>query len=98
MFQVADLDTFYDSAPGAYIVRLCVEKTCSYKHIWLKLPNGSISALPLTPNNTDRPSWDWDHDELAPTLSPSVLNWISRGGVKQESWHGFVTKGRMESC
>lgn len=41
---------------------------------------------------TDRPSWQWDGNVYAPTLTPSI-NCV--GGCK---WHGFLTKGEFKAC
>jgi hypothetical protein len=36
--------------------------------------------------------WNWDGDELAPTLTPSILH-ISRSEERCH-WHGFLTAGK----
>lgn len=36
------------------------------------------------------PSWEWNGDEEKPTLTPSILSAIDRGGC---GWHGYLTDG-----
>jgi len=38
------------------------------------------------------PKWDWDGNEDAPTLKPSILR---TSGCK---WHGFLTGGIFKEC
>ncbi|EDX80485.1 hypothetical protein BBAL3_1642 [Brevundimonas sp. BAL3] len=38
------------------------------------------------------PSWDWDGNQEAPTLTPSVLQ---VGGCQ---WHGYLTNGEWRPC
>ena len=38
------------------------------------------------------PSWEWDGDQVKPTLKPSVLQ---VGGCR---WHGWLTAGEWKSC
>lgn len=40
----------------------------------------------------DHPSWIWDGNRDAPTLTPSILR--TRGC----RWHGFLTAGVFRSC
>jgi hypothetical protein len=57
------------------------------------LPNGVGLAIPLRPLVDPKinggHSWEWDGNELQPTLTPS----INSIGV----WHGWVRAGRMVS-
>jgi hypothetical protein len=41
------------------------------------------------------PSWTWDGNEKAPTLTPSIIHTPSKGGC---GWHGFLTKGEFKAC
>lgn len=55
---------------------------------------GEIGNLPLNiiVDPSRNASWDWDGDEVAPTLKPSVQR---MGGCR---WHGFLTKGVWKAC
>lgn len=56
---------------------------------------GRLGALRFrTAPDAQSPSWEWDGDELAPTLKPSVHSRIDRGGC---GWHGYLTAGVWES-
>ncbi|WP_445818652.1 DUF6527 family protein [Bradyrhizobium sp. WU425] len=39
-------------------------------------------------------TWDWNHDEQSPTLSPSI-NCNGPGGC---GWHGFITNGEVTNA
>ena len=46
-----------------------------------------------------RPRWEWNGDENAPTLSPSVLVETLWGPESRRVfWHGYVRGGRFEAC
>lgn len=49
---------------------------------------GGIRALDFKPRSS--PSWQWDGNRDAPTLTPSV-HWVGH-------WHGFLRNGVWESC
>lgn len=53
---------------------------------------GCEGYLPIRPANRLTPSWEWDGNREAPTLTPSVL---FRGGCE---WHGWLRNGIWESC
>lgn len=42
-------------------------------------------GAPRPPEEADRPSWEWDGNREAPTLSPSVLH--------RDHWHGYLRAG-----
>ena len=44
-----------------------------------------------------QPTWDWDGNEDAPTLSPSLHRTETIKGVERTIWHGFLRKGVFES-
>ena len=60
------------------------------------LPANHVCRIPIRPILPGREtvngghSWEWDGNEAAPTLMPSVH---SIG-----TWHGWVRAGRLESC
>lgn len=66
------------------------------KMIHMVLPGDSICTIPIRPvpeaakNINNGHSWKWDGNQDKPTLEPSVHH-VGR-------WHGFIRKGRMESC
>ncbi len=76
--------------PGSfYIEKLAGGVT----RMWHKLPNGNFGVIylrPIPPSMNTNPSWEWDGNETAPTLTPSVH--------LPGSWHGWFTAGRMQSC
>jgi hypothetical protein len=51
---------------------------------------GFTSWLPVRP---DERGWQWDGNEDAPTLTPSVL----QSGMPCK-WHGFLTAGEWKAC
>jgi hypothetical protein len=60
------------------------------------LPGGDHCIIPIRPVLPARASfngghsWEWDGNETAPTLTPSI-NSVG-------TWHGWVRAGRFESC
>lgn len=71
-------------------------------HILLMLPGrefgdareGSFAALPIKPDDR-RPSWAWDGNREAPTLTPSILHHWDAGPEGAGEWHGYLTAGRL---
>lgn len=67
--------------------------------IMLRTPDGSergyLSGLPLRPLKDPGPHWDWDGNENAPTLTPSILRYPT---WHRPGWHGFMRAGALESC
>lgn len=53
---------------------------------------GRESWLPFEPHGRPGPSWEWDGNETAPTLKPSIL---FKGGCR---WHGYLTDGVFKEC
>lgn len=53
---------------------------------------GKTGALAFRPHAS--PSWEWDGNKEAPTLSPSVHD-IPHG---KTHWHGYLRAGVWESC
>lgn len=43
----------------------------------------------------DAPSWQWDGNRDAPTLTPSLHHTATLGGC---GWHGFLTAGEFKPC
>lgn len=60
------------------------------------LPANHVCRIPIRPVKPGREnvngghSWEWDGNESAPTLTPSI-NSVG-------TWHGWVRAGRLESC
>lgn len=54
---------------------------------------GSESWLPVDRRGRPGPSWEWDGNREAPTLTPSVFN----SGMPCQ-WHGWLRAGKWESC
>lgn len=55
---------------------------------------GRQGSLRFRPRVNDGPSWEWDGNVDAPTLSPSVHDMPQ--GVTH--WHGWLRGGVWESC
>lgn len=51
---------------------------------------GARGALAFRPADGERSSWEWDGNETAPTLSPSVHH--------VGHWHGYLKAGIWEPC
>jgi hypothetical protein len=51
---------------------------------------GSLMFRPVPDGFPGHPSWEWDGNMEAPTLSPSVHH--------VGHWHGFLRNGVWESC
>jgi hypothetical protein len=84
-------------APGDYV--LCGE--ASTRYLYLHLPSGGRCLLPIARAGEAHihgggAVWQWDGNEDAPTLEPSVWH-MPRSGEPKE-WHGWIRAGRMESC
>jgi len=58
---------------------------------------GRQGVLRFRPHES--PSWEWNGDRDAPTLTPSVHDQIVLSdGTKRTHWHGYLTNGVWESC
>lgn len=79
----------HEGLPGSFFI----DRSQYPVILWHKLPEGSVGFVRLRPLPADEephPSWDWDGNEDAPTLKPSV-HYVWR-------WHGWFRAGRMVSC
>ncbi len=63
-----------------------------YTHIYIWIPGcKSPDCLRIKPGNpSGERCWGWDGDIDAPTLTPSIH--------AIGEWHGYLRKGRFESC
>jgi hypothetical protein len=52
---------------------------------------GTECSVLLKPWPISAPTWDWDGNEEAPTLLPSI-NCNGTGGC---GWHGFIKAGKL---
>jgi len=90
MVRQPDVEAVITGPVGSFVIRNCTDNDHYYdlkwKHMWLKLPCGMVSAIDL--GGPHRPQWSWDGNEDRPTLSPSV---------SASTWHGYIRGGRMES-
>lgn len=81
-----------DWKPGDYwFSQVMAQGGRTYAAMWACFPNGRLIHLPLEPmpaGTLPQPSWMFDGNQDAPTLSPSVL---------LHDWHGWVRAGRMVS-
>lgn len=72
-----------------------IDERCTPRVIYLRIPgDDSLSRWELAPDGIaeserPRPSWRWDGNHDAPTLTPS----LHLVGV----WHGWMKEGRLES-
>lgn len=81
---------------------------------WKEGPDGTrylVCAVPdRSPRGRDNPldffcipvtgpkAWNWDGDEDAPTITPSIRMSYALEGKTIEVWHGFVTAGALREC
>ena len=90
MVRHADDDAVHAGPPGSF----CIETDSNGQRMMIfKYPDGDVGGIflrPMLPSNPPHPSWEWDGNGDAPTLTPSV----HRPG----RWHGWFRAGRMESC
>lgn len=85
--------------PGhfAYFVGNANKETCG---MTIFCPGcGKMTALTFTNwsgNNPENPTpmWTWDGNEEAPTLKPSIVHAVERGGC---GWHGWLTAGEFHT-
>lgn len=63
------------------------------RRLILRLPCGHPCALPV---NTEK-GWQWNRNDDAPTLTPSILCLTPRDGT-QCGWHGYMTGGEIRPC
>ena len=54
---------------------------------------GTEGYLPVGGHGRPGPSWEWDGNRYAPTLSPSIFN----SGMPCQ-WHGWLRAGVWVSC
>ncbi len=61
---------------------------------------GEMNSVDFRFADGHRPSWNWDGNREAPTLTPSILIYQmnERGEKIGEHWHGFLTAGQWRSC
>lgn len=60
---------------------------------WFKCPGACKSIVPIALRpvvNGAQQSWEWDGNDQAPTLTPSI-NHVG-------CWHGWLTGGEFRSC
>lgn len=90
-----DIDDLIDNGETG---DFCFQKTKTGLTLWLKVPTSKddtrsdsarVVRLPLT-DTQGGPTWTFDGNQDAPTLSPSVR---VRG-----MWHGFLKNGELETC
>lgn len=51
-------------------------------------------SLPVRPDHS--PSWDWNGNAEAPTLSPSILSRLTYSSGREDICHFFVRAGNIE--
>lgn len=76
-----------------------------YRMLMVKMPadGGKVHGVVIAPavrSGWNKAAWQWDGNEEAPTLTPSI-----RYGERNEAheitvehWHGFITSGQIKSC
>lgn len=93
VMRPADIDAVTDRhEPGAFVWIVDDEG----RRIIYTCPRGAgkrACAVPIHPNALPNgASWQWNGNEEAPTLTPSI-NCVGGCG-----WHGFITQGRMSGA
>lgn len=94
---VPDIDGDPGGEPGAIEMRLAYQSE-QIAGIGFRCPCGcgSEGYLPIRKagwTEADGAAWDWDGDEVKPTLSPSVYN----SGLPCK-WHGYLRNGEWSEC
>jgi Family of unknown function (DUF6527) len=91
-----------DLRPGQWMWRECVGSgPATGRWLWFLVPGSGcggtgLHAVPIKPAvNTLGAGWDWDGNEIAPTLGPSILCDAKKGGC---GWHGYIRGGRIVSA
>lgn len=61
---------------------------------------GQMMSVPFRDESGKRPSWEWDGNQVSPSLSPSILIKQLDSSAQQigEHWHGYLTDGDFRSC
>lgn len=88
------------------MLRSVIDKGVRYKSLVFACPGcvaggpegyDGIHSLPVNATGLDRPSWDWDGNLEAPTLSPSILT--NKGNTTESPYprcHSFLRSGVFE--
>lgn len=93
-FQIVERDVPVAGSPWEH--PRANEPTARMRLMYMMLPGHSFCCIPIRPipdagkNVNSGASWEWDGNEEAPTLTPSVH--------QIGHWHGFIRAGRMVSC
>jgi len=67
-------------------------------HITFICPCGCSSVYQLPVSRTENSgNWQWDGNEVEPTLTPSILLCAAEHIPNHREWHGHLTKGEFKS-
>jgi len=58
--------------------------------IWIHIPGSGLICLPIKVGEKVTEHWQWDGNEDAPTIMPSIH--------VLEHWHGWMKNGELVSC
>ena len=92
-----DVAGVHHAGPGAFCW-VFQKPDGARRSLYVFLPSGHVARWPIHPLTTSKGhSWEWDGDEDAPTLTPSLhlLSERPDTGERKTLWHGWVTRGRL---
>lgn len=82
-------DAITDRAPGTFY--WYVSDDGSKRRIFFRCPNGNLCNVPIAPTRLrNGATWQWNGNEDAPTLSPSI---DCKG-----CWHGHIRNGTLQNA
>jgi len=66
------------------------------RYLLFRSPDGTergwLSHIPLSPEAKPGPVWQWDGNEAAPTITPSIHRMPS---WNKPGWHGWMRQGEL---
>lgn len=89
---VDDIDSADGMLRGAFEICESSDKETSGMAFRCPCGCGNEGYLPFQPEPS--PSWHWDGNRVAPTLTPSVL-WTAGCPIR---WHGWLRNGEWITC
>ena len=72
------------------VVDFCFDPEFEFIYLWVPGVSGPDSLQIQRGSPGGERVWGWDGNEDQPTLSPSIHT--------PGCWHGYMRKGRLESC
>jgi hypothetical protein len=86
--QIGDFEITKSPRGGYSIVMVLPRTDVSGDYSICRIPIDRVKA---------EDNWEWDGNENAPTLHPSVHQHYIRDGQQHTIWHGWIRNGEMVS-